>query len=52
MTEHQEREVKTMALNIAAQFTHEQIIALCAELLHVEIDILRAWWNRRKDGRG
>jgi len=48
MTEHEAREVKIMALNITAQLTVEQIIALCADLLDVEIDILRAWIARRE----
>ncbi len=52
MTEHEKREVGIMSLNITAQFSHEQIIALCAALLEVEIDILRAWLARRKEGQG
>lgn len=52
MTEHEEREVKLMALNVSAQLTSEQVVALCAELLDLERDKLRAWLARREAGQG
>ena len=49
MTPSQEAEVKLMSLNISAVLTPEQITALCALLLNVELTTLRAWLARQKE---
>ena len=49
MTPSQEAEVKLMTLNIGAVFTPEQLSALCAQLLEVDLSTLRAWLARQKE---
>ena len=49
MTKDQEREVKLLVRNIQAVHNDEQIVALCADLLNVQRDLLRAWLARLGD---
>jgi hypothetical protein len=49
MTEHEEREVQLLVRNIQAVHSHEQIVALCAALLEIELSRLKAWLARLGD---
>jgi len=49
MTEHEQREVKILTMNIQAAFTAEMIVALCATLLDIELSRLKAWLARLGD---
>lgn len=46
MTEYEEREVNLLVRNILCVHSDEQIIAICADLLNIQRDLLRAWLAR------
>jgi len=49
MTPDQEKEIKLLTLNILAVHGREEIVALCAALLGIEISVLRAWLARQRE---